>query len=288
MWIPYPDCACMAPLNYWETLKERFTMHVTSMTGTVWIKKGGQPPRMLLTPGMPIEPGDIIATSEDGAVTVERNLPEGGVSSITLSRLQTLKSVVYCNGQPCDMNDIVLGGALASSEHSSVRGTINGGGDFIFVLAPLTVGMPNPASIPGGEPVMSVYERSADGSHDSIFFNMSGTLIEAKSTSAESEYEIRETLLRDVVYLSVTQGSATLLAEGGSPVSVGNGYTATANSEGAGSPFSSAPAPEPEPQPGPTPGPSPGPGPTPEPAPTCCSTAFILLAACAIFAVRTN
>lgn len=289
MWVPYPDCECMAPLNYWDKLKERFTMHATSITGTVWIKKGGQSPRILLTPDMAIEPGDIIATSDDGAVTVERNLPGGGVNSITLARLQTLKSVVYCNGQPCDMNDIVLGRAVASSEHSSIRGTLNGGGDFIFVLAPLTVGMPSPLSIPAGEPVMSVYERSADGSHDSIFFNMSGTLIEAKATSAETEYEVRETVLRDSVYLTVTQGSAIMRTAGGSPVSLGDGYTAPADSGGIGEPFAVEQAPEPAPSPEPEPEPNPNPEPGPEPEPTCCSVGFILFAAAgAAFAARTH
>lgn len=255
-WAPYPDCECLAPLNYWNKVKERFTMKVTSITGTVWIKKNGKSPRIALTKEMVVEPGDIIATSENGAITVERDLPNGGRHVETLSKLQTLESVAYCSGKPCDFTDVVVLHGFASSEHSSVRGTINGGGDFVMILPPLSI-LADIAPEPNPDPpVMTVYELSNDGTHDVVFFNMSGTLVKVKSNSAETEFEVREAPDRQTLYITMVQGSAEMAKDSDSPLSVQFGNIAIVTSNG----VSVANGPDP-------------PGPNPEPL---CSAAFLI------------
>lgn len=264
-WAPYPDCECLAPLNYWNKVKERFTMKVTSITGTVWIKKNGKSPRILLTKEMVVEPGDIIATSENGAITVERELPNGGRHVETLSKLQTLESVAYCSGKPCDFTDVVVLHGFASSEHSSIRGTINGGGDFVMILPPLSILADiSPPPIPN-LPVMSVYELSNDGTHDAVFFNMSGKLIQVKSNSVETRFDVYENTLRDKLYITLTTGSAVIGNVGETTVSVSEGYTIEASATGVGQSYlQNQSSPEPEPNP-----------PNPEPS-NCWSSAFLV------------
>lgn len=247
-WAPYPDCECLAPLNYWEKVKERFTMKITSIQGTVWIKKNGKSPKIILTSDMVIEPGDIIATSEDGGITLERELPNGGRHVETLSQLQTLQSVAYCGGKICDFTDIAVLGGVASSEHSSVRGTINGGGDFIMILPPLSI-LADISPPPSNPPVMSVYELSNDGTHDAVVFNMSGQLIQIKSNSAETRFDVYESALRDKIYITLTQGSAVLDGFSES-IPVSEGYTVEVTSTEISQPYLENqynPLPDPEP-----------------------------------------
>ncbi len=267
-WAPWPDCECMAPLNYWEKVKERYTMKVNSISGTVWIKKNGKSPKILLTSNMKIEPGDIIATSEGGAVTIERELPAGGKQIETLSQLQTLQSVAYCAGKPCNLNDIALLGGIASSEHSSIRGTINGGGDFIMIPVPLEIGLADIIPPNNNKPVMTIYELSNDGTHDSVYLNMSGKLIQVKATSREATIEVYENVLRDTVTITAT-GTATVGVPGEIPVVISEGQATEANSGGVGVPHLRN---EPSPQPFPNP---------------CCASAGILLLL-AVLAVRRS
>ncbi len=229
---PYPDCECKAPLNI---LEEQHRMRVKSIKGTVWIRKLGETNKQLLTTSTIFEVGDSIATSEDGEVELEKDLPNGGTHVERLGRLQTIKSIIHCNYEPC------TAGSIASSEHSSIRGTLNGGGDFIFILLPLrplTVGLSPFTLVSGKTPVMQVYEKSTDETHESVFLQFpadnddSTKLIEIRPTMSETEYYLTESTLRTTADVTVIKGELNVGPINEDKYNINTGQTVTASETG--------------------------------------------------------
>ncbi|MFH1222402.1 MAG: hypothetical protein V1492_04940 [Candidatus Micrarchaeota archaeon] len=228
--LPAPDCSCVSPIPEHEYLykKQQAMMTVKEIKGTVWIKKGGKPPRQILKLGDSFQVGDILATSEDGEITLEQTFPDDtGVHRETLGRLQTLQSVILCEGKPC-----LTAQSFASSEHSSVRGTINGGGDFILIF-PLTIGLPVlDVIMPPKDADFSVYEETTNGTHVSVYSKVGTAYVETKITSDYGEYQINDDRTAGSMDVYGKAGTVAVSELGETPVTVSPTKFVTASDSG--------------------------------------------------------
>ena len=193
------------------------------------------------------------------------------------------------------------GAILFSSEHSSVRGTINGGGDFIQGATPNGLSF-NPIPIPGRYGKVAVIEAKTDASPDFILEVALPTgRIRLETSDGYNEYSVEP---YGTMVAQPADGSARLDVmppEPGAQVMVTSGNVVVSDVATGGSKVLRAgesqsvtvrelAALEPNQTPTPVNSATPGQTPTPGPGPSICGMGFLMLFALAcgalVFAAR--
>jgi hypothetical protein len=127
----------------------------------------------------------------------------------------------------CDPYDPFKG--VASSEHSSIRGTINGGGDFIFILPPLSIAFPLLDIIPYSyDPGFKFWELS-NGQHEIVYNALKEGLVAVQPLGSETKYTIYDNTYTSEILVEVEVGSVRLINSNGDVLDVHAGQSAVAN-----------------------------------------------------------
>lgn len=204
-----------------------------------------------ITPGTELTDNSRkVITGGDGEITIELVGLDGKVTEVTLGPRQYFIPSV---------GDLIGADVVASSEHSSVRGTINGGGDFIFIM-PLTIGLPVADIAPPFDDRPAVTVTSEPGSGKFVIYSNLSNGYVATASSDGSSYEIIDSGSGSITVRSIS-GTVDVVGSNAPAKSVPAGFEASAEPNSISEPRETGGIPE------------------PGPSPACCgSAAFVLLA----------